>query len=155
MSQHKSIRLAIELATRQRDEAARAVAHMNRNLGFARDQMAQLDGYAADTDARLIGARDGVLSAELIRHHYQFMDRLQQAISLQSGVIEDALEKVGQAAKVLLQAEFRLAGLSHVLDARQESLSKSRKRREQRITDEFAGMAYFRKSRNAEHGGSI
>ena len=83
MSQHKSIRLAIELATRQRDEAARAVAHMNRNLGFARDQMAQLDGYAADTDARLIGARDGVLSAELIRHHYQFMDRLQQAISLQ------------------------------------------------------------------------
>ena len=83
------------------------------------------------------------------------MDRLQQAISLQSGVIEDALEKVGQAAKVLLQAEFRLAGLSHVLDARQESLSKSRKRREQRITDEFAGMAYFRKSRNAEHGGSI
>ena len=150
MSLLKSIQLAIDLAILQRDEAAKALAQMTRGLGFAKDQMAQLEGYALDTDARLVGVRDDALSSELLRHHYQFMDRLQQAIGLQSGAIAEARTRVDLAAKVLLRAELRLAGLSQVFETRQEAASKSKRRREQRVTDEFAAMAYVRKNRHAE-----
>ena len=72
MSQLRSILLAIEQATRQRDDAVKVVLRVKRNLGFVQDQMGQLQGYAGDTDARWTGSASGALSAELIRHHYQF-----------------------------------------------------------------------------------
>ena len=54
MSELRSIELAIELATRKRDEFAKAVARVEKTLQFAQNQMNQLEGYAAETDARWI-----------------------------------------------------------------------------------------------------
>ncbi|MEI6804100.1 MAG: flagellar export protein FliJ [Burkholderiales bacterium] len=144
MPQLKSIRLAIELATLQRDECAKLLARFRRNLDFANEQMAQLEGYAAETDGRWMGAPPGMFSAELIRHHYQFMDRLQQAITLQNGALAGVQGQIDQATKDLLQAEFRLAGLNQILDARLKEQAQVQKRRDQSHTDEFASMAYAR-----------
>ncbi len=85
MSALKSVQLAIELATRDRDELAKVVARVERSLAFAHNQMAQLEGYAAETEALDGLGHAQCVSTELMRHHYQFMDRLQQAISMQSG----------------------------------------------------------------------
>ena len=144
MSELRSILLAIELATRQRDELAKAAARAKRNVGFAEDQMAQLQGYATETDSRWTGAAPGVLSAELIRHHYQFMDRLQQAIGMQSGVLVNSRRQLELANKTLLQAEFRLSGLNQILKTRQAAALRKQERREQRQTDEFAAMLHTR-----------
>jgi flagellar FliJ protein len=152
MSQLKSILLAIELATRRRDEAAKALASTKRTQGYSLGQMEQLQGYAKDTDDRFIGSTTVVLSAELIRHHYQFVERLQQAIGLQTGVLDNSKRQVEQAEKVLLEAEFRLAGLNHVLKTRQVALQLIQKRREQRITDEFASMQHARTAAQALSG---
>jgi flagellar FliJ protein len=149
MSQLKSILLAIELATRRRDEAAKALASTKRTQGYSLGQMEQLQGYAKDTDDR---STTVVLSAELIRHHYQFVERLQQAIGLQTGVLDNSKRQVEQAEKVLLEAEFRLAGLNHVLKTRQVALQLIQKRREQRITDEFASMQHARTAAQALSG---
>lgn len=155
MAQLKSILLAIELATRRRDELAKAVANARNSLGFAQGQMVQLQGYAADTDARFIGSASVILSAELIRHHYQFMQRLQQAITLQSGVLTQSDHQVALADKALLQAEFRLAGLNHVLKTRQAAMQLTQKRREQRVTDEFASMLHARTKARSMSGELI
>jgi flagellar FliJ protein len=144
MSQLKSILLAIELATRRRDEAAKALASAKRTQGYSLGQMDQLQGYAKDTDDRFIGSTTVVLSAELIRHHYQFVERLQQAIGLQTGVLDNSRCQVELSEKALLEAEFRLAGLNHVLKTRQAALQLVQKRREQRATDEFASMQHAR-----------
>jgi flagellar FliJ protein len=155
MSQLKSILLAIELATRRRDELVKMAANARNSLGFAQGQMAQLQGYAADTDARFIGSESRVLSAELIRHHYQFMERLQQAINLQSGALSQSDHQVALAEKALLQAEFRLAGLSHILKTRQAAMQLTQKRREQRATDEFASMQHARTKARSTSGESV
>ncbi|MCF8209912.1 MAG: flagellar export protein FliJ [Rhodoferax sp.] len=155
MSQPNAIELAIELATRKRDDAARGVAKVLRDLDFAHDQMAQLESYAADTDARLTSTTGGVLSAELIRHHYQFVERLQQAIQLQSRAIADAKAQVERARKVLLQTEVRLAGLKQVLEGRQAVVARTLLRREQRVTDEFAAMVYIRNRAQWAHGEAL
>ena len=144
MSELKSVQLAIELATRDRDELAKIVARVERNLVFGHNQMAQLEGYAAETDSRWLSSASRQLSQELIRHHYQFMDRLQQAIALQSSTIANTERQLEQGKGNLLRAEFRLFGLNQVLKSRQAALSRAEQRREQRQTDEFAAMQYAR-----------
>jgi len=144
MSELRSIVLAIELATRQRDDLAKVVARTRRTLGGAQHQMAQLQGYAGETDARWSSPNYVALSAELIRHHYQFTARLQQAIVLQTDAISKANRQVELTAQALLQAEFRLAGLKQVLETRQAAQQLTQRRREQRLTDEFAGMQHAR-----------
>jgi flagellar biosynthesis chaperone FliJ len=59
---------------------------------------------------------------------------------------------VAQAEKALLEAEFRLAGLNHVLKTRQVALQLIQKRHEQRITDEFASMQHARTAAQALSG---
>lgn len=144
MSALKSILLAIELATRQRDELTQAVLRAQRTLGFVNAQMAQLQGYAAETDGRWMDSSGAPRCGELIHHHYQFMDRLQHAIGLQSAVTITTQRQLDAANKALLQAEFRLAGLNQVLKARQNEVLRQQKRREQRQTDEFAAQQHYR-----------
>lgn len=144
MSELKGIQLAIELATRDRDELAKIVARVERNLVAAKDQMGQLEGYSVETDARWIGSASRNVSPELMRHHYQFMDRLQHAIALQSNAMANAGRQLEQAKANLLRAEFRLTGLNQVLKSRMSLLMRTAQRREQRQTDEFAAMQHAR-----------
>ena len=144
MSALKSVQLAIEHATLRRDALAKAAADVERSIDFARAQMAQLQGYAADTDSRWTGAATRGVSVELMRHQYQFMDRLQQAITLQAGVIDQSERQLEQAKVNLLQAEVRLLGLNQILKARQDTLLRTQRQRQQRHTDEFAAMQYTR-----------
>ncbi|HNV59789.1 MAG TPA: flagellar export protein FliJ [Rhodoferax sp.] len=144
MSHLRSVALAIEHATIRRDHLAQVAANVERNLQFARQQLAQLEGYAADTDARWIGSAAREISAQIIRHQYQFMDRLQQAIVMQTGVISGVVNQLDQARTNLLQAEFRLAGLNQILKTRKEALNRVQQQREQRQMDEFAAMQHAR-----------
>jgi flagellar FliJ protein len=144
MSQLRSVLLAIEHATLRRDRFAQVTASVERNLQFAHQQLAQLEGYAADTDARWIGSAAREISAQIIRHQYQFMDRLQQAIVMQTGVVAGVVSQLDQARSNLLQAEFRLAGLNQILKARKAGLLRVQQVREQRQMDEFAAMQHAR-----------
>lgn len=140
----KGFLLAIELAERQRDERAKQLADAQRNLMFGRQQMAQLQNYASDTDARWTGAAAVVLSAELVRHHYQFMDRLQQAIGMQEGAIANLVHVESVAKQALLQAECRVTGLQQVLRRRQAQAVLLEQRREQARMDEMAAQLHAR-----------
>lgn len=155
MSELRSVLLAIELATRQRDDLAKVAAKARRDVGFAQDQMVQLQGYAGDTDARWTGSASTGLSTELMRHHYQFMGRLQQAIAMQTDVMENTNRQLALAEKALLNAEFRLSGLNRVLETRQAARLLTQRRREQRQTDEFASMLHARSTTNPLRGDAL
>jgi flagellar FliJ protein len=144
MPKFRALELAIEQATQQRDAKARKYAQALRTLQYARGQLSQLENYSNDTDARWIGGHAIDLSVELVKHHYQFMDRLQNAVSLQHGVITNMEQQLAVSHQNLLQAEYRLAGFKQVLKSRRLALNVVQQRREQRITDEFAAMRHAR-----------
>ncbi len=144
MPKFRALELAIEQATQQRDALARQHAQAQRALQYGQGQLSQLENYSNDTDARWIGGHAVNLSVELIKHHYQFMDRLQNAVSLQKGVIGNLTQQVTRAHQTLLQAESRLAGFNQLLTTRRLALNVVQQRREQRATDEFAAMRYAR-----------
>jgi flagellar FliJ protein len=144
MSAVKSILLAIDVATRRRDLLGKKMVEIQQTQLFAQDQMVQLQTYAADTDARWTSAAQICATPELMRHHYQFMDRLHHAIGMQSGVISDLSLQVEMAKKTWLEAEFRLSSLKQVLKRKQMESSAVQSRREQKQMDEFAALQFRR-----------
>lgn len=140
MSPVKSFLLAIEMATRKRDQANQDLMRVQNGRLFAQNQMSQLETYAAETEARWTAAAQISTSPELMRHHYQFMDRLHHAIGLQTGALENEARKVEVAKKLVLDAEFRLISLQQILKKKQADISLLQSRREQKQMDEFAAL---------------
>lgn len=152
MSALKSVSLAIDLATRRRDQAEQALQQARRAVQFAQTQREQLESYAADTQTRWATATAVSFSGALMQHHQQFMGRLQQAIGLQGGVINDLQRQAEAARQRSLEAEVRLAGLNQVMKKKLSELAGHQARREQKQMDEFATLQYARRSRGLESG---
>lgn len=140
MSVIKSLLLAIDLATRKRDQASQMVMGVQNAQMFAQQQMGQLQTYATETEARWRAAAQVMTTPELMQHHYQFMDRLHHAIGLQESALENAARKTEAAKRLALEAEFRLVNLKQVLKKKQADMSILESRREQKQMDEFAAM---------------
>lgn len=144
MSGLHSIRLAIDVATKKRDQLSKELAEIQKTMLFSQGQLEQLQTYSGDTDARWTSVARVCATPELMRHHYQFMDRLHHAMGLQQGVLSDLLRRTEVARKVLLDAEFRLNGLKRILATRQAETMAGQVRREQKQADEFAAMQFRR-----------
>lgn len=130
--------VAVELATRKRDEAGQALAQVLRRHDHALQQLDQLSSYAADTQGRWSVSAQTHTSPQIVGHYYQFMARLDQTIELQQGVIDEAHRQCLAARKVLMEAEVYLAGLQRLLEKRRQEYARLAARREQKQTDEFA-----------------
>jgi flagellar FliJ protein len=152
MPKFSSFRLAIEMAESKRDQALAELKRKRQGLAFAQSQMQQLMQYASETELRWTRNAQLSTTPELMRHHYQFMERLQQAIGLQETVLTNSQRTVQTAEQVLLQAEVRLAGLKQVLTQRLAEVDKQQQRQDQKQMDEFAALQTLRRQRNqSEH----
>lgn len=140
MSAVKSILLAIDLATRKRDQAGQGLMHVQRSQTFAQDQMTQLAVYAAETQSKWTVSAQTSTTPELMRHHYQFMNRLDHAIGLQREVLANMSRKVEDAKRLHLEAELRLVSLKQALKKKQADIVVLHTRREQKQMDEFAAL---------------
>lgn len=138
------VSLAIDVATRRRDDAGRNVGLAHRNRSNAKDQLEQLESYGADTDARWALSSQAVSSPEIVLHYYQFMDRLQQAIVLQRRVVGDLEREVQDAQQLLLEAEIRVASLNRLMKRKEAGLRKLQEGREQRQMDQLAASQHRR-----------
>lgn len=150
MAALKTLALAIEVATQKRDQAGKNLVQVQRTYLSAESQMAQLKSYADETASKWATGAQALTSAELLRHHTQFMERLQQAIHLQAEALENEARRVEAAKRLTLDAESRLAGLKQMLKKKQMERSRIQARREQRQTDEVAGMLRHRMATNGE-----
>ena len=132
--------VAVDLAERQRDAARQTLQNLQGARQAAQAQLEQLSGYAAETQQRW-GMREGAaVQPEVMRHHYQFMGRLDHAIGLQTQAVSGQDRRLQQAQQTLLQAELRLTSLRKVLEHRRAELAREQQRREQKQTDERASQ---------------
>lgn len=137
-----ALSVALELALRRRDEARRLLQDARNARQAAQEQLNQLDGYARETQNRWGMRPDAAVQPEVMYHHYQFMDRLNHAMGLQTGVVGSHDERVAAAEKALLDAELRLASLKKLVEKRQRDALLAQTRREQKQTDERAALQY-------------
>jgi flagellar FliJ protein len=144
MHKFNSLQLAIDLAAAKRDQALADLQKLRKAHAFANSQMAQLEQYAVETEQRWTRNAQISTTPALLHHHYQFMARLQQAISMQTTVIAGSSRTVQLAEQRMLQAELRLASLKLVFTHRLAEVDKLKARQEQKLTDEFAAMQTLR-----------
>ena len=138
MSALKSINFAISMATQKRDGLMPVINRTKRVLAFANDQMGRLHSYAEETSEKWRVSSQRGTSPELMCHHYQFMARLQDAITLQKDVLGQAESEVHCANKNYLEAEMRIASLELMQKKLQSRADIKTSRKEQKQTDEFA-----------------
>lgn len=140
MSSLQAFTVAVELAERRRDAARQALRDVQGAREAAQAQLEQLSGYAQETQTRWGASEGRTLKPEVMAHHYHFMARLDHAIGLQAGVVGSQDTRVAGARQALLQAELRLASLRKVLQRRRAEQALAEQRREQKQTDERAGL---------------
>lgn len=144
MSALKSLILAIEVATRVRDQAEQALQQANRALHSAQHQLDQLESYAADTEARWATASAITVSAELMQHHHHFLQRLRQAVGMQGGVLSDLQRQAETARQRRVQQDVRLGALQQLVKKKLSARAQGEARREQKEMDELAVLKYAR-----------
>jgi flagellar FliJ protein len=144
MADSSGLLLAIAQAERRRDDVLRTLAQSHQRVQSAVDQLDQLRNYAGDTDNRWVSTGSVGLSAELVKHHYQFSGRLQHAIGMQDGVIANLQRQTENIKLQLQKAESRLAGLNNVLQKRRADAQRLAQRREQAAMDEMAAQLFAR-----------
>lgn len=133
-----ALQVAMSLAERHRDAARTALHRAQAGAGAATEQLQQLQNYAQETDARW-GTRAGAkMGPEVMFHHRHFMGRLEHAMGLQNGVLNDHERRVAAAQQALLAAELRLASLRKLVERRQQEAGRLQRQREQKQTDERA-----------------
>ena len=140
MSSLNALNVAVEAATRKRDAARQVLQDMQRVAQAGQAQLEQLSGYAQETQGRWGMREGGTVQPEVMYHHYQSIGKLEHAIGLQSGVVQDQARRVEQARQALLQAELRLTSLRKVVERKQHELAIAQMRREQKQTDERASL---------------
>ena len=148
MTKPNALSVAVEMATRQRDEARRVLQHAQGAQRAAQDQLQVLQGYAQETENRWGMRAQATVAPEVMFHHYHFMGRLDHAAGLQSGVVDDHAQRVALAQQQLRDAEVRLASLRKLLEKRQLEALQAQARRDQKMTDERAALRH----RSSAHG---
>lgn len=145
MSALNALIVAVEIASRKRDEARQALREAQAVQQAAQAQLSQLQDYARETEQRWGMQADTTVKPEVMFHHYQFMGRLDHAAGLQTGVVGDQAARVERAQRTLMETELRLASLRKVLEARRLELERAQARMDQKQTDERAAMQYSRR----------
>lgn len=148
MSALNALIVAVEIASRKRDEARQALREAQAVQQAAQAQLSQLQDYARETEQRWGMQADTTVKPEVMFHHYQFMGRLDHAAGLQTSVVGDQAARVERAQRTLMETELRLASLRKVLEARRLELERSQARMDQKQTDERAAMQYSRRVNN-------
>ena len=145
MSALNALIVAVEIASRKRDEARQALREAQAVQQAAQAQLSQLQDYARETEQRWGMQANATVKPEVMFHHYQFMGRLDHAAGLQTSVVGDQAARVERAQRTLMEAELRLASLRKVVEARRLELERAQARMDQKQTDERAAMQYSRR----------
>lgn len=143
MSSLNALMIAIEMAVRKRDEARHALRERQRSHDAAQSQMEQLQSYALEMQQRWGVSEGAAMKPEVMFHHRQFMERLQQAIELQTKVMADHAIRLEAAQKALMATELRLSSLNKVVETRRRDMELAQMRREQKQTDERAALQFI------------
>ena len=150
----KTLAVAIDVAHLKRDAASRALGQAQQKYLGAKNQLEQLETYATETEDRWMVQAQNCALPEMMRHHYQFMERLAQAIQMQQGILADQARWVDVAKKQLADAEIRVATLKQVSRNKQLEADRLQSRREQKQIDEFAALR-FGKSIDQQFGEGL
>ena len=132
----QSLQVLLQHAESQRDEAMAALLRAEAASRRLRRQWDQLCAYRAEYAARAPAQGGQVTTIERLRSHHVFMQRLDQALAQQQGLLASSDAQVAQSRALLLQRETRVASVRKLQQRRLLEEQQKTARREQTRSDE-------------------
>jgi len=146
MSTIQTLNKVVELAEKRRDEALGNLAHQQRELQVARQQMDQLQAYAREAQQRWADRGAAGVDTTLLFHHRQFMQKIDHALDFQRGVLRQREDMIERCQSQVHAAERDVAGLRKYAERKQLAIVHKAQRQEQKATDEMALSIHLRQS---------
>ncbi|GAA6143251.1 flagellar export protein FliJ [Hydrogenophaga sp. 5NK40-0174] len=152
MTSMTSLNKVVDLAEKRRDAALSALAQQQREMAMAQAQLDQLESYSAEAQQRWAGRTGVQLDASLLHHHRHFMDKIRHAVEFQRSVIGNKQAQIDRCQIAVHAAERDVAGLKKYVERQLSAQELSRRKREQKDTDEMAMNVYLRQMRANSEG---
>ena len=142
----QTLQTLLDHAARERDETLAVLMQAEDQTRRLREQLQQLQAYHADYSARAPGQGGHAVAIDQLRSHHAFMQRLDQALGQQQGLLEGADAHAALQRQVLLERETRVASVRKLIERRTQEQQRSAARREQQRSDEAAARRQWRDS---------
>jgi flagellar FliJ protein len=133
-----SLQLLLQREQQLCDEAQSELHRCDDSARRARDQHRQLLDYRADYEARWSAQFHQGRTMDILMCYRSFMQRLDQALAMQSRQAELAERQAAAARQTLLECERRVASVRKLIERRSAELAQAGRRREQKLSDEQA-----------------
>ncbi|MEO5735244.1 MAG: flagellar export protein FliJ [Rubrivivax sp.] len=140
----QALNTLLDLAVRQRDAALVALQQADAHSSQLLEQARQLATYRSDTRQRNPATNGRSAAIDLLRCHDGFMQRLEQAVTMQQQSLDVAQRRAVALRCDLLARELRVASVRKLMERRLQVALRSGVQREQRQADEAAAQRFSR-----------
>jgi len=120
------------------DQAQSALRRADDLARNAREQREQLLAYRGEYESRWSAQFNLGSTMDILMHYRSFMQRLDQAVVVQTRQAELAELQLAQARRALMECERRLASVRKLIERRAAEIAHAGRQREQKQTDEQA-----------------
>ncbi|MDE2371912.1 MAG: flagellar export protein FliJ [Burkholderiales bacterium] len=134
----RSLLQMLQLAERDRDQVLAALRQAEAMARQARDQADQLEQYRGEVRQRHPATGGRSATIEMLRVHFGFAQRLDQALTQQQATTSQAESRLEALRAELLARETRVAAVRKLIERRQAEQQRGAARLEQRRSDEAA-----------------
>lgn len=140
----EALNTLLEFAMRNRDATLLAVRQAEAACRQSAAQAQQLASYRSDIRDRSPLADGRSTTIDLLRCHDGFMQRLEQAVSLQQQALQAAERRAVVLREELLALELRVASVRKLAERRALAAQRIAAQREQRAADDAATQRAWR-----------
>ncbi len=137
----QALDMLLERAEAERDEALRLLRDAEARAGAMRQQHEQLAQYRTEYQTRWTQSFARSTTVDILSCYQSFGGRLDQAISQQDLLSNQAEQRLDLIREQLRERELRVASVRKLLERRRLEARRSQDRQEQKATDEQAARA--------------
>jgi flagellar protein FliJ len=134
----QSLQVLLQREQQHCDQAQSALRRADDMARSAREQREQLIAYRSEYQSRWTAQFNQGGTMDILLCYRSFMQRLDQAVSLQTRQAELADMHLVQARHELMESERRLASVRKLIERRAAEIAHAGRQREQKQTDEQA-----------------
>ena len=141
---NSSMKTLIDLAENEVDQQEERLQQLNTEKSKANTQLAALKEYRVDYTDRLLQASQNGVSVANYHNFYRFIGTLDQAITQQTGILEQLEIKITKQQQYWITAKQRLNAYQTLQERRDYEQAQRASRQEQRDNDELSAAMHYR-----------
>jgi flagellar protein FliJ len=138
MQRLQSLQVLMQREQQRCDQAQSALRRADDAARRAREQRDQLLAYRGEYQARWTAQFHQGGTMDILMCYRSFMQRLDQAVTLQTRQAELSELQLAQARRELMESERRVASVRKLIERRAAELAHAGRQRDQKQTDEQA-----------------